>query len=300
MTLEDIVNRWSTDLDDRVREFTNLAQEVKEWDSILLSNGEDIRKLLDELQALDPISNTINGSLDYVEQEQQALAGYMDQYEAQIDELLAGRSGGQSGSGMSSHTSGGANSEREKTYRLAEDLNNQLDDLSRSLTALINDVNSLSASAGITQPSSADKDASSQDPVSAIAAILNAHLSSLSWIEKTGDSLAQQVEELEGRLKTASGDKWQGLSSSRSINNNGNLNSSSRSYGTPTRSLMGPQRTNTPSSGARSSPNGFGSSMASPARNAFGSSTPGRSGTPSRLGQSGLARSGVFGLGARR
>lgn len=293
MTLEDIVNRWSSDLDERVREFTNLAQEIREWDAILLGNGEEISKLVEELQALDPISQTINDSLDYIEQEQKSLSGYMDQYEAQVDEMLANRpglagAGGSStlssalGGGSSSGVSG-PSSERDRTYRLAEDLNNQLDDLSRSLTALINEVNSLSASAGLTHPASDPKDAAAQDPVAAIAAILNAHLSSLGWIEKTGNSLTAQVEELEGKLKVASGDRWQGLSSSRS--NQGNL-ANSRT-GTPSRGLI---RAGTPTSSSRTYNNGFGRSTGTP---------NGRAATPIQ-GSSSLARSGIFGLGARR
>jgi nuclear pore complex protein Nup62 len=278
MTLEDICNRWSADLDERVRDFTNLAAEVKAWDSVLIQNGEEISKLYNGLSALDPVANTISESLDYVESQQKEMASVLDSYEAQLDELLAGRNSNSMILGSSGHQ-GSAMSEREKAYQLAETLNNQLDDLSTSLTSLINEVNSLSSSAGISSHSG-DNRSEAQDPVSAIAAILNAHLSSLSWIEKTSDTLNEQVNELEGRVKQASGGRWQGISQNQQqMQRSGTpgRQMGRSTYGTPQRALMG------------SSANG-----------SFG--TPGRSTpTQSRLGQSSnLGRSGVFGLGARR
>lgn len=270
MTLEDIVNRWSSELDERVRDFTHLAGEVKAWDSVLLSNGEEISKLYNGLQALDPISNTVSESLDYVENQQKEMEAVLDAYESQLDELLQGRQGSSSALTLSGAGSGGssnANTEREKAYQLAESLNNQLDDLSRSLTSLINEVNSLSGS------SSSESQQLGADPVSAITAILNAHLGSLSWIEKNVDTLNEQVGDLEGRVKTASNGRWPGLSNSqsgRAGTPGRQLSSSSgigrNAFGTPQRMLMGSQGTPT-----------------------------GRVGTPSRLGQSSLSRGSVYG-----
>jgi nuclear pore complex protein Nup62 len=277
MTLEDIVNRWSSELDERVREFTHLAGEVKAWDSVLLSNGDEISKLYNGLQALDPITHTVNESLDYVENQQKEMEAVLDAYESQLDELLSGRQGSSSaltlgGSGGGSSAPSNANSEREKAYQLAESLNNQLDDLSRSLTSLINEVNSLSGSS-----SSESQQQLGADPVSAITAILNAHLGSLSWIEKNVDTLNEQVGDLEGKVKSASNGRWPGLSTSQSARS-----------ATPSRSMgvaggMGR--------------NAFGT----PQRQVLGSQgTPtNRSGTPSRLGQSSLSRGSVYGRSLR-
>lgn len=272
MTLEDIVNRWSGELDERVRDFTHLAGEVKAWDSVLLSNGEEISKLYNGLQALDPISNTVNESLDYVENQQKEMEAVLDAYESQLDELLQGRQGSSSALTLSGASGPGgsanANTEREKAYQLAESLNNQLDDLSRSLTSLINEVNSLSGSS-----SSESQQQLGADPVSAITAILNAHLGSLSWIEKNVDTLNEQVTDLEGRVKTASSGRWPGLTTSQSGGRSGtpsrHLGSSGmgrNAFGTPQRMLMGSQGT-----------------------------PVGRASTPSRLGQSSLSRGSVYG-----
>lgn len=301
MTLEDIINRWSSDLDERVRDFTNLASEIKAWDSVLISNGDEISKLYNSLQALDPVSTTIGESLDYVENEQKHMSSILDDYENQLDAFLEGRQG-QNGSGVMGQM-GTANSERERTYQLAESLNNQMDDLSRSLTSLINEVNSLSSSSGLLPSDSSDgMMAGQQNPVTAIAAILNAHLSSLSWIEKMGDTLADQVAEIEGRMKTASGEKWQGLSSSTSLSRTSPTPNVQRGGGGGTPILRNLAGNGSLTRSAYGGMTGSVRTNVTPSRAGFSGqiSANGRAGTPIRLGQSSLGKSGVFGSGTRR
>ena len=302
LTLEDIINRWSSDLDDRVRDFTNLAAEIKAWDSVLIQNGDEISKLYTGLQALEPVGNTIDESLSYVESQQKEMDAVLQGYEAQLDEMLQGRNSNSAltlhGQGHGPSGSGSATNEREKAYQLAESLNDQLDDLSRSLTSLINEVNSISStsasSSSLSDPSAGQGSSSqqqqqqqAQDPVAAISAILNAHLGSLSWIEKTTESLTEQVGELEGRVKQASGGRWAGIGGGKS--------EASREG----------SRAGTPNRSGASQPFGRSSAFGTPQRALLGGSTAG-SGTPSRgtptarPGQSNLGRSGIFGLGARR
>ena len=42
MKLEDIVNKWNNELDERTKEFVALAGEVKAWDAVLISNGDKV------------------------------------------------------------------------------------------------------------------------------------------------------------------------------------------------------------------------------------------------------------------
>ena len=42
-TLDEIVNNWSAELDERTRDFADLAGEVREWDRVLRQNGEKVR-----------------------------------------------------------------------------------------------------------------------------------------------------------------------------------------------------------------------------------------------------------------
>lgn len=43
--LEDIVNGWSAELDERTKEFAMVAAEVKAWDAVLVENGDKVRCL---------------------------------------------------------------------------------------------------------------------------------------------------------------------------------------------------------------------------------------------------------------
>lgn len=53
----------------------------------------------------------------------------------------------------------------------------------------------------------------SADPVAQIAAILNAHLASLTWIEASSEKLRAQMAEMAPRMVEASGGKFKGLAS---------------------------------------------------------------------------------------
>jgi nuclear pore complex protein Nup62 len=82
------------------------------------------------------------------------------------------------------------------SYALAANLYTQLDDLSRSLTQMVESVNSLNLSPGPSQGSGAASDGTQDDAISTIAGILNAHLSSLQWIDGS-------LKEMEGKVKDA-------------------------------------------------------------------------------------------------
>ncbi|GAA96196.1 uncharacterized protein L969DRAFT_91651 [Mixia osmundae IAM 14324] len=200
MRLEEIVNRWYAELDERTREFSHLAGEVRAWDSVLVQNGENISRLYTALLATEPTQASIDQSLDYVETQQKELSSILDSYEQNVTEILGEPRAGQS------------DNEREKAYALAETLNTQLDDMSKTLSSLIGEVNSLSHRSGIT-PGPSDDPNKPADPVSQITAILNAHLSSLQSIESQTEGLRKQVDDLEWRIKGVSQSDWKGLES---------------------------------------------------------------------------------------
>jgi nuclear pore complex protein Nup62 len=45
LRLEEIVNRWNAELEERVKEYEELAAEVRAWDQVLIANGEKVRRL---------------------------------------------------------------------------------------------------------------------------------------------------------------------------------------------------------------------------------------------------------------
>lgn len=194
MRLDELVNRWNAELDERTKEFAELAAEVKAWDGVLIANGDKIARLLGQVGEIEPAQSQIEHALDYIETQQQQLASTLDTYERQVDDLL-GDAPGSSATSLRTEA-GGADAERERAYALAETLNRQLDDLGKNLGGLVSEVNSLSHSSGLVE--SSDDDA---DPVAQIAAILGAHLGSLEWIAGATDRLAAQIDEIDGKIK---------------------------------------------------------------------------------------------------
>lgn len=94
------------------------------------------------------------------------------------------------------------------SYTLATSLNTQLDDLARSLTSMIDEVNALttnSTSASSSQSAKANATGANiddDDPMGQIQGILNAHLESLTWINTTVKDLEGKVVDLEGKFGT--------------------------------------------------------------------------------------------------
>jgi len=76
---------------------------------------------------------------------------------------------------------------------LATDLHTHLDDLSGSLTQMIDSVNALSLPSNDT--------ASGDDPMAQIAQILSSHLESLQWIDGAVREVESKVSEVEKRVK---------------------------------------------------------------------------------------------------
>lgn len=161
--------------------------------------------------------NDIDQSLDHIEQQQRDLGATLEEYEKQAEEIL-GRQGGS----LRSLDTGPADSERDKkyelklsimtrifidfslpltSYMLATELHSHLDDLSSSLTQLIDSVNAVSLSA--IPPSSSDAAKSNEDSMAGIAQVLSNHLESLNWINTSSKELEAKVGEVESRVRDA-------------------------------------------------------------------------------------------------
>lgn len=83
---------------------------------------------------------------------------------------------------------------------LATELHTHLDDLSGSLTQMIDSVNALSL------PSQGDgKSQQGEDPMAQIAQILSSHLESLQWIDGAVREVESKVSEVEKGVRDAGG-----------------------------------------------------------------------------------------------
>ena len=205
-SMEDIVKMWQGELDASIKEFSQQAGEVAAYDRVLLKGGDEISRLVAQIAQAEERQSGIDQTLDYVEQQQTELNALLDTYESQRSELL------QASGAHGRMDMGVADVEREKAYALAENLNTQLDDMSRNLVSMIDEVNQMSAPATNGRRAVRDAtDASSEalgssqvsrdvpgyeDPIMQISAILNAHFSSLKWIDEHTSSLRDRLEAL--------------------------------------------------------------------------------------------------------
>ncbi|ORX91459.1 hypothetical protein K493DRAFT_227920 [Basidiobolus meristosporus CBS 931.73] len=181
--MDEILNKWSSELTQYTKKFHEQAVEVAEWDRVLVENGEKISKLYTETVAAEATQANIDQNLEYIDSQQQELSSILDAYESQVRELLDG--GLARGEGVQP-----ADEEREKAYNLAEGLNKQLDDMSKNLATMIDEINQSAVLSGTKE---AQDD---EDPIAQIVQILNAHLTSLEWIDQNSSSLNAQLKDV--------------------------------------------------------------------------------------------------------
>ncbi|KAG6817209.1 hypothetical protein H0H87_011567 [Tephrocybe sp. NHM501043] len=186
-TIEEIVNKWSTDLETHVREFNKFAGEVAVWDRALIENSNTLSTLYGHVEAAERDQSEIDQSLDHIEQQQTELASTLVAYEKVAQEILGSQGG------MRALDTGPADTERDKNYMLATDLHTHLDDLSGSLTQMIDSVNALSLPSIDSTPT--------EDPMAQIAQILSSHLESLQWIDGAVQDVEGKITEVEQRVK---------------------------------------------------------------------------------------------------
>ncbi|KAI0321856.1 Nsp1-like C-terminal region-domain-containing protein [Amylostereum chailletii] len=192
-SIEEIVNKWSIELETHVRDLTKFSSEVAVWDRALIENGNHLAALYSHVLAAEREQNDIDQTLDHVEQQQKELGATLEAYEKQMGDILGGRGGTGTLRGLDT---GPADTERDKNYILATELHNQLDDLSSSLTQLIDSVNSVSLTTD-------DKGAAGEDAMAQIAQVLSSHLESLQWIDGASRELEGKVSEVEKRVRDA-------------------------------------------------------------------------------------------------
>lgn len=177
-TMEDIVTRWASDLSKYQKEFKDQATIVSNWDRNLVDNGEKIQKLyLDTFEA-ERASHEIERQLAAVESQQEELEAWLNRYESEVQDMFSKQMG-------PGEQLGGPDQERERTYKLAEKLTQQLDEKSRDLSKMVKEINEISGTLS--------KGAKAEDPLSQVVRVLNSHLTQLQWIDANASALQAKV-----------------------------------------------------------------------------------------------------------
>ncbi|XP_074072596.1 nuclear pore glycoprotein p62-like [Macrotis lagotis] len=170
--LESLINKWSLELEDQEKHFLHQATQVNAWDRTLIENGEKITSLHREVEKVKLDQKRLDQELDFILSQQKELEDLLAPLEEAMKE--------QSGTIYLQH----ADEEREKTYKLAENIDAQLKSMAQDLKDVTEHLN---MSGG---PSD------SNDPLQQICKILNAHMDSLQWIDQNSGLLQQKMEEV--------------------------------------------------------------------------------------------------------
>ncbi|XP_077436767.1 nucleoporin 62 like [Vanacampus margaritifer] len=170
--LEALINKWSLELEEQERHFLQQATQVNAWDRMLVENGEKITSLHKEMEKVKLDQKRLNQELDFTLSQQKELEDLLCSLEESVKEQS---------STIYMHN---ADEERERTYKLAENVDAQLKRMSQDLKQIIEHLNTYSGPAD------------TSDPIQQICKILNAHMDSLQWIDQNSVLLQRRVEEV--------------------------------------------------------------------------------------------------------
>lgn len=138
--LENLINKWSLELEDQERHFLQQATQVNAWDRMLVENGEKITSLHKELEKVKLDQRRLNQELDFILSQQKELEDLLCPLEESVKE--------QGGTIYMQN----ADEERERTYKLAENVDAQLKRMSQDLKEIIEHLNTSSGPADTSDP----------------------------------------------------------------------------------------------------------------------------------------------------
>lgn len=165
--LEESINKWTLDLEEQEKVFVNQATQINAWDKLLITNGEKIVTLNQEVERVKIEQQQLEHELDYVVGQQKELQECLVPLEKELASLSV------------------SDSDREYTYRLSENLDTQLKRMSEDLKEIIEHLNE------------ANRAQDSSDPIVQIGKILNAHMNSLQWLDQQTALLSQKIQQID-------------------------------------------------------------------------------------------------------
>lgn len=166
-SLEEQINKWTLELEEQEKVFTNQATQVNAWDSILLKNGEKIVDLNKAVEKVKADQVAMEQELEFITAQQAELEESILPLEQELSKIPQQ-----------------IDVDRSQTYLMAETLDSQLKQMSEDLKEVIEHLNE------------ANKLADPSCPMVQIGKILNAHFTTLQWIDDKTQSINNRLEEL--------------------------------------------------------------------------------------------------------
>uniref|UniRef100_A0A182SLU7 Nucleoporin NSP1-like C-terminal domain-containing protein n=1 Tax=Anopheles maculatus TaxID=74869 RepID=A0A182SLU7_9DIPT len=164
--LEEFINKWTLELEEQEKLFTNQATQVNAWDNMLLANGEKIVALNEAVMKVKAEQNAMEQELEFITAQHTELEECIVPLEQELSRI------------------GQIDLERGQTYSMAETLDSQLKQMYEDLKEVIEHLND------------ANKYTDPNDPLVQIGKILNAHMNSLQWIETSTTGITNRLEEI--------------------------------------------------------------------------------------------------------
>ncbi|KAL0491319.1 nuclear pore complex protein NUP62 [Acrasis kona] len=177
-TVETIIRNWNNELSEDVTEFRKYADQVSRWDRDLIENEEKIARLMKSIEFIEANQDDVDTQIGAIEEKQKKLNEALQTMEGEVQQAF----------NISKLQL--PDEERKNTYNLAENINKQLDGMSRSLKEMIETLNS-----------SYDNTLHKNTDTNNIVKILNNHLNSLQWIDHKTGSLHQQILKAEDEVR---------------------------------------------------------------------------------------------------
>ena len=185
--LEEAINKWTIELEEQEKIFLNQATQVNAWDRMIFENGETIVTLNEDVEKVKADQTRLEHELDFIKGLQSELEDVLKPLESSVSaSTSATPSGSLSGSGL--QVTAGIDTERERTYQKAEQIDAQLQRMSEDLKEIIEHIN--------VQNRAQDD---SNDPIVQIGRVLNAHMDSLQWVDQSMGQVQKKLEEVTKR-----------------------------------------------------------------------------------------------------
>ncbi|XP_050535782.1 nuclear pore glycoprotein p62 [Daktulosphaira vitifoliae] len=167
--LVDLINNWTVSLENQEKQFLNQANEITVWDNMLTNQSAKLVKLYDILERKEKEQVDIENELDFLLSQQKELEDCLIPLEQEL----------QSAEVLSS-----MNNEREPIYKAAQEIDNQVKQMSGDIKEIVNNLNK------------ANSKKDSDDDLDTICRILNCHMTALQYIEHNAENLSSMVAEV--------------------------------------------------------------------------------------------------------
>lgn len=133
-SLEEIITRWSIDLETYKVDFIERGSEIKKWENIMAEHTDKILNLSTEVIEAERTQGIVDNMLNQLENEQEHLEKLFDYYEASLGEIENQRSEPQP-----------VDDEREIVFNAVLTLNDKLVELGAGAEEMIKALNDASA-----------------------------------------------------------------------------------------------------------------------------------------------------------